>query len=479
MAPNADPYRTLGLSRGASLDEVKRAYRRMVKANHPDAAGPGALARFLAIQAAYEQLAGGAVGSAGADTGWRGGQAPGRRPSAADADRADATRRAYGRAARGSRPGAGPGAGPGPAAGARPGARERRPGDDGRPRDDGPTGARRPSGPTDAPGGARSTAGRGRATLGSTSYDGADAGPFEPDWGGASWYGTTSGTYWTINPKEYADPRKHGPEYQARARRAAGTQGTAPHAGREAGAGTGGAPTHTTSSWWESTSGPAPTPEEAALGGDAAPGDAGAAGAAGHTAATGAAMDAGADAMDARTTRADVDAAVAGTTGSRRPTRTARGESAPDPARAAVDLGRLLIEPGSGGRRGRIVRAVLGWLPIALGLGWLVGELTGCGRFAATCDPSVTPMLVVGQGIVLAALLLLPEAAALATAAALVLLGAAVAAGLILSATGAAADEGSRRAALGALLVVAWLTGLAIAVVRRVRSGPRSAGPVS
>ena len=58
-----------------------------------------------------------------------------------------------------------------------------------------------------------------KATLGSTSYDGADAEPFEPDWGGASWYGTTSGTYWTLNPKEYADPRKHGPEYQARARR--------------------------------------------------------------------------------------------------------------------------------------------------------------------------------------------------------------------------------------------------------------------
>jgi len=37
--PADDPYRTLGLERGASLDEVKRAYRRLVKANHPDAAG--------------------------------------------------------------------------------------------------------------------------------------------------------------------------------------------------------------------------------------------------------------------------------------------------------------------------------------------------------------------------------------------------------------------------------------------------------
>ena len=86
------------------------------------------------------------------------------------------------------------------------------------------TAARTPPGsgrPTGAPGARPPRPERppNKATLGSTSYDGADAEPFEPDWGGASWYGTTSGTYWTLNPKEYADPRKHGPEYQARARR--------------------------------------------------------------------------------------------------------------------------------------------------------------------------------------------------------------------------------------------------------------------
>ena len=43
--------------------------------------------------------------------------------------------------------------------------------------------------------------------------------PFEPEWEGASWYGGSSGTYWTLNPKEFADPRKHGPEYLARGRR--------------------------------------------------------------------------------------------------------------------------------------------------------------------------------------------------------------------------------------------------------------------
>ncbi len=58
-----------------------------------------------------------------------------------------------------------------------------------------------------------------RATFGSTTYD--DADEAEPGWDGASWYGQTTGTYWTLNPREYADPRKHGPEYQARARRAA------------------------------------------------------------------------------------------------------------------------------------------------------------------------------------------------------------------------------------------------------------------
>ncbi len=61
MTPNVDPWRTLGLAPGASADDVRRAYRRLAKANHPDAAGETALPRFLAIQAAYEQLVGASV----------------------------------------------------------------------------------------------------------------------------------------------------------------------------------------------------------------------------------------------------------------------------------------------------------------------------------------------------------------------------------------------------------------------------------
>ena len=35
-----DPYALFGLARGAALDDVKRAYREMVKTYHPDKADP-------------------------------------------------------------------------------------------------------------------------------------------------------------------------------------------------------------------------------------------------------------------------------------------------------------------------------------------------------------------------------------------------------------------------------------------------------
>ena len=69
MTPASDPYRTLGLDPGATSAEIKRAYRRLAKAYHPDSAGERALPRFLAIQAAYERLTSGQPGalSAGGD----------------------------------------------------------------------------------------------------------------------------------------------------------------------------------------------------------------------------------------------------------------------------------------------------------------------------------------------------------------------------------------------------------------------------
>lgn len=232
MTFSGDPYRTLGLVPGASLDDVKRAYRRLAKQYHPDAAGPDAVARFLAIQGAYEALA---------DPALRG-RTQGRaasRASEADPDRARATREAYraGRSAGwGSRAGAGPARADDPwrrgtrrdAGGASsedqgarakgtPGTGTEAAGTGGT-----PGAGRRPSG--DRAAGRKPS--RRKATLSSTSYDDAAQEPRHPEWQGSSWYGTSSGTYWTINPREYADPRKHGPEYQARARRAA--EGTRP-----------------------------------------------------------------------------------------------------------------------------------------------------------------------------------------------------------------------------------------------------------
>lgn len=58
MPSVAEAYRVLGVDRSASDEAVHDAYRRLVKAAHPDRNGgtPEATQRFLRIQAAYEQV---------------------------------------------------------------------------------------------------------------------------------------------------------------------------------------------------------------------------------------------------------------------------------------------------------------------------------------------------------------------------------------------------------------------------------------
>ncbi|WP_010582860.1 DnaJ C-terminal domain-containing protein [Schlesneria paludicola] len=53
-----DYYKTLGVSKGASADEIRKAYRKLARVNHPDAKpnDAGAAERFKAIQEAYDVL---------------------------------------------------------------------------------------------------------------------------------------------------------------------------------------------------------------------------------------------------------------------------------------------------------------------------------------------------------------------------------------------------------------------------------------
>jgi hypothetical protein len=216
MTFSADPYRTLGLVPGAPVDEVKRAYRRLAKRYHPDSAGELEVRRFLAIQAAYEQIVGGRAFPAGRP-------ARPQDPWGADPSRARATRQGQ-RARSGTRTGwssKGWSGGSWWSSGRPTGSAGT-----------GPTAAAGGSAPGGRAGASEGRAGsRRKATMNSTSYDEAGQEPFEPSWEGAGWYGASSGTYWTINPKEYADPRKHGPEYQARARRASEGPGRPGEAG--------------------------------------------------------------------------------------------------------------------------------------------------------------------------------------------------------------------------------------------------------
>ena len=55
MAASTDPYRALGVARGANAADIKKAHRRLAKRYHPDA-GEADARRFLVVQEAYRVL---------------------------------------------------------------------------------------------------------------------------------------------------------------------------------------------------------------------------------------------------------------------------------------------------------------------------------------------------------------------------------------------------------------------------------------
>ena len=119
-----------------------------------------------------------------------------------------------------------------------------------------------------------------------------------------------------------------------------------------------------------------------------------------------------------------------------------------------------------------------GWAPIALGIGWVAGEATGCGRFSATCPPAVAPLTWGAQLAVLVALILVAPLARVATVATVATLAAVVPASVLLLATSDPASMDAARAVLGGLMSIAWIAGVGYGAAREFRRRPID-GPVS
>ncbi len=434
----SDPYRVLGLNPGASAADVKRAYRALAKANHPDSAGERALPRFLAIQAAYEELT--VPNGRGAVRGSRSGAAA--EPWKAEPSRAR-------EAKRGSRPAGSAGGSAGGSAS--------------EPGSEGPTG-RRP-GPAEhrgrgaPPGGPRRRATR-KATFGSTSYDGPQDAS-DPAWQGAAWYGQSSGEYWTVNPREYADPRKHGPEYQARAadraeristRAAGGSTGAAtdPGADGRADARPEARPTN---------GGPEARPNATTTRERA------------HARERAYARERAEEATRARsTTSAPAEPGDPGVAGG--PGRS--GAAAPT---GPLPLGQdfipsldLSVLERSSFRR--VLFALLAWPPLGIVAAALIGESTGCAAFSASCtrEGAILPWLA--QAAILLVLLALPFVARVLIGGTAAVLIVAFPAAATLSASGARYDRAYGPASLLFVLAVAWIVGVAIMSIRVARNRP-------
>ncbi len=472
-----DPHRVLGLAPAASAAEIKRAYRALAKANHPDSAGESALPRFLAIQAAYEQL----TGIRGSPGGSRPGAGPAK-PWKADPARArEARDRARPGEARGNDPRA-----------EEPGGRARQRGPD---RPSGNSGSRGPAGgPGSSPGGPRRRATK-KATFGSTTYgearDPADPiEPADPAWEGASWYGPSSGEYWRINPREYADPRKHGPEYQARAaERAArsGARADARAAGHDKATPDSAGPRGDEPRAAEPRTAEPRTAEprtghdhgqaarthrartEAAPGADPERPARGRAARSAQWVADVRAADA--RAADARAASSRAAAAAAATSAPPRYDDTNGHDTVAAPAAPwAFPSGLARLDAGPFRRIGL---ALIAWPPLGIGAAAVIGEATGCAAFSATCTSTAQLYPWAAQAGIIAVLAIAPAIARLlagGTAAVIVLAFPAAAA---LSASGANYDRTYGPASLIAVLALGWIVGVAAMTVRALRMRSR------
>jgi hypothetical protein len=303
-----------------------------------------------------------------------------------------------------------------------------------------------------------------KATPGSTTYDEAAEVPRDPEWDGGAWYGPSSGTYWTLNPREYADPRKHGPEYLERARRAS-----------RAGAESPGEP-------WPvdgPAGGPIPAPEPGAE--TRATGDPGRWqwSAAGRTRTEGGDAEWGTRAWTYDPGAPGGASWSAGTTadrGTRSLRLDAAGEASPLPdlealARRAAPRNLLALARRPDPRL-RVLVALIAWPPIGSALATLLGSLTGCATYdclqradaaAAARRPAVRHR---GAGP-------RPGCGAVGAFASLIALAVAVAVAAVLS-VGSGPDARVGAGVLGTLVIAAYLVAVAAGLVALWRPTPGS-----
>ena len=310
--------------------------------------------------------------------------------------------------------------------------------------------------------------------MGSTSYDEARD-PTDATWSGASWYGPSTGEYWIVNPREYADPRKHGPGYQERARRPLGGQfegqaealadAEAPPA-EAAFAAPGAAPAP------GSGDVRAPEPGAARPRGSAAARAPGPGTPRAHNAGAGAAARAARVDRSRRWGEPSGSAEAWGRDG-------AVGRAAgPGDTGAGRDRGGGLLGASPrewvGGPADDPIRrlgiALIAWPPIGLAAAAAIGDITGCTTYSAGCTGAEPLLPWLAQAGILGLLLLLPPVARLLAGGAIGVLAALVPITFFLIAVGGS-GEPEAGFALAALLGIAWLAGIAWAAAQLRRRG--------
>jgi hypothetical protein len=293
--------------------------------------------------------------------------------------------------------------------------------------------------------------------MGSTSYDEArDAA--DPRWAGASWYGPTTGEYWIVNPREYADPRKHGPGYSSRVR--SGPTPVEPSSSEDEetpafGSEPANSETATRATDWDQAPRPA--------------GDESGPPTSGRSTEDGAPLGPGVRSQP-RTAGGARRAAM--------PPRSALPPSAAVPPSATAvpppsvpwgfDIDGLL-RGGTTDPLRRLGLVLLAWAPIGIAAAGLIGDATGCATYSTTCDGTDPFLPWVAQLLILGIVLAVPPLARVFAAGAIaVLAGLIPATALVIAAGGARSSLAG--SVLGGALAIAWLLGVAWATWRMLRA---------